>query len=47
LADADGKVTESFHFLQLSGWAPAPSQPKPAARGSGTVSLASDLKKTG
>jgi NADH dehydrogenase [ubiquinone] 1 alpha subcomplex assembly factor 5 len=47
LAESDGKVTESFHFLQLSGWAPAPSQPKPAARGSGTVSLASVLKKSG
>jgi NADH dehydrogenase [ubiquinone] 1 alpha subcomplex assembly factor 5 len=47
MADADGKVTESFHFLQLNGWAPAPSQPKPAARGSGTVSLASVLKKSG
>ena len=42
-----GRVSESFQFLQLSGWAPAPSQPKPAARGSGTVSLASVLKKSG
>ena len=47
LAEPDGRVAESFHFLQLSGWAPAPSQPKPAARGSGTVSLASVLKKSG
>jgi NADH dehydrogenase [ubiquinone] 1 alpha subcomplex assembly factor 5 len=46
MADADGRVSESFHFLQLSGWAPSPSQPKPAARGSGTVSLASALKKS-
>ncbi len=46
-ADPDGRVAESFHFLQLSGWAPAPTQPKPAARGSGTVSLASVLKKSG
>ena len=45
--EADGRVSENFHFLQLSGWAPAPSQPKPAARGSGTVSLASVLKKPG
>ena len=44
--ESDGRVSESFHFLQLSGWAPAPSQPKPAARGSGTVSLASVLKKS-
>jgi NADH dehydrogenase [ubiquinone] 1 alpha subcomplex assembly factor 5 len=47
MADPDGRVTESFHFLQLSGWAPSASQPKPAARGSGTVSLASVLKKSG
>lgn len=47
LAETDGRVTESFHFLQLSGWAPSPDQPKPAARGSGTVSLASVLKKSG
>ena len=47
LADPDGRVAESFHFLQLSGWAPSPSQPKPAARGSATVSLASALKKSG
>ena len=46
LAEPDGRVAESFHFLQLSGWAPSPSQPKPAARGSGTVSLASVLKKS-
>jgi NADH dehydrogenase [ubiquinone] 1 alpha subcomplex assembly factor 5 len=46
MSDLDGRVNESFHFLQLSGWAPAPSQPKPAARGSGTVSLASALKKS-
>ena len=45
-AEPDGRVNESFHFLQLSGWAPSPSQPKPAARGSGTVSLASVLKKS-
>ena len=44
--EADGRVNENFHFLQLSGWAPSPSQPKPAARGSGTVSLASVLKKS-
>ena len=45
-AEADRRVNESFHFLQLSGWAPSSSQPKPAARGSGTVSLASVLKKS-
>jgi NADH dehydrogenase [ubiquinone] 1 alpha subcomplex assembly factor 5 len=44
-ADANGKVQECFTFLQLSGWAPAASQPQPARRGSGTVSLADVLKK--
>lgn len=45
LSDADGRVSEAYHFLQLSGWAPSPSQPKPAARGSATMSLATALKK--
>lgn len=43
-ADSDEKVTETFAFLQLSGWAPSPAQPKPAQRGSGAVSLAMALK---
>lgn len=46
MADPDGRVTENFNFLQLSGWGPSASQPKPAARGSATVSLADALKKT-
>lgn len=41
---ADGKTTERFVLLYLSGWKPAPSQPKPARRGSATVSLADALK---
>lgn len=45
MADPDGRVTENFNFLQLSGWGPSASQPKPAARGSATVSLADALKK--
>jgi NADH dehydrogenase [ubiquinone] 1 alpha subcomplex assembly factor 5 len=39
VAEADGKVTEHFEFINLSGWAPDAAQPKPAARGSGKVSL--------
>jgi NADH dehydrogenase [ubiquinone] 1 alpha subcomplex assembly factor 5 len=43
-ADADGKTAERFEILHLLGWAPAPSQPKPARRGSATASLADALK---
>lgn len=45
LAESDGKTRERFNFLQLSGWAPSANQPRPALRGSGTVSLADVLKK--
>lgn len=43
-ADADGRTTERFEILFLTGWAPDDTQPKPARRGSGTVSLAAALK---
>ncbi|HVI99461.1 MAG TPA: methyltransferase domain-containing protein [Sphingomonas sp.] len=43
-ADADGRTVERFDIVTLTGWAPAPSQPKPARRGSGTASLADALK---
>ncbi|QAY78877.1 methyltransferase domain-containing protein [Sphingosinicella sp. BN140058] len=43
-AEGDGKTTERFEILHLLGWAPAPSQPKPARRGSATTSLAAALK---
>jgi NADH dehydrogenase [ubiquinone] 1 alpha subcomplex assembly factor 5 len=43
-SDSDGKVTERFEILHLLGWAPSPDQPKPARRGSATVSLAEALK---
>ncbi len=45
LADANGRVVERFEFLHLSGWAPSETQPKPAKRGSATVSLADILSK--
>ncbi len=44
-ADADGRVPEKFEIVFLTGWAPAPSQPQPARRGSATASLARALKK--
>ena len=39
-AAPNGRVSETFAFLHVSGWAPSPAQPKPARRGSGQVSLA-------
>jgi SAM-dependent methyltransferase len=44
-ADGDGKTSERFEILYLSGWAPSPDQPKPARRGSATASLAEALRK--
>lgn len=44
-ADNDGKTSERFEIVYLSGWAPSPDQPKPARRGSATASLAGLLDK--
>ena len=44
-ADPDGRTAERFDILYLTGWAPAPSQPKPARRGSANTSLAEALAK--
>ena len=38
---------ERFELIFLSGWAPSPDQPKPAARGSATHSLADALRPRG
>lgn len=43
-ADADGRTAEQFEVIYLTGWAPAPSQPQPARRGSATASLADTLR---
>ncbi|HEX8214131.1 MAG TPA: methyltransferase domain-containing protein [Allosphingosinicella sp.] len=43
-ADPDGKTCESFEILYLIGWAPSPDQPRPAARGSASQSLAAALR---
>ncbi|MEA3008412.1 MAG: hypothetical protein QOJ91_104 [Sphingomonadales bacterium] len=48
IADFDtpgDKTAERFEILHLLGWSPSPDQPKPARRGSGTVSLADALKR--
>jgi SAM-dependent methyltransferase len=46
-ADSDGRTSERFDIVYLTGWAPAPSQPQPARRGSATASLAAALMKPG
>jgi len=43
-ADERGRFTETVEMIFLTGWAPDPSQPKPAARGSATASLAAALR---
>jgi NADH dehydrogenase [ubiquinone] 1 alpha subcomplex assembly factor 5 len=45
-ADPDGRTSERFDIVYLSGWAPAPNQPKPARRGSATASLAEALRRS-
>jgi len=44
-ADSDGRFAERFDLIFLTGWSPAPSQPQPARRGSGTASLADALRR--
>ncbi|MEG3089731.1 methyltransferase domain-containing protein [Sphingomonas sp. PB4P5] len=44
-ADPDGRTPERFDLIYLTGWAPAPSQPKPARRGSATTSLTEALRR--
>lgn len=43
-ADERGRLVASFVFAFLSGWAPDPSQQKPARRGSASVRLEDALK---
>ena len=43
-ADSDGRTAERFEIVYLTGWAPDPSQPQPAKRGSATASLAEALR---
>lgn len=44
-ADDTGRVAERFAIVFLTGWAPDPSQPVAARRGSATASLADALKR--
>jgi hypothetical protein len=46
-ADPDGRTRERFELIFLTGWAPDPSQPKPARRGSATASLADSIGRRG
>lgn len=39
-SDPDGRVRASFEVVHLSGWAPAPGQPRPLRPGSAKASLA-------
>ena len=40
-----GRTRERFDIVFLTGWAPDPSQPKPARPGSATASLAASLRR--
>jgi len=40
----DGRTVATLKLAMLTGWAPGPSQPKPVARGSGTVRLGDALR---
>ncbi|NNC71614.1 MAG: methyltransferase domain-containing protein [Sphingomonadaceae bacterium] len=42
----NGRTTERFEIIFLTAWAPSPDQPKPAKRGSGSVSLSEAFKKS-
>ena len=42
-ADDNGRIAERFNLVFMTGWAPDPSQPVPARRGSATTSLAQAL----
>lgn len=43
--DPDGRTKERFDIVFLTGWAPSPTQPQPARRGSATASLTEALKR--
>lgn len=43
----DGSAPEQLHIITVTAWTPGENQPKPAARGSGSQSLANVLRKPG
>jgi NADH dehydrogenase [ubiquinone] 1 alpha subcomplex assembly factor 5 len=45
LADPDGRTHETLSYITLTAWCPAPTQPQPARRGSGSTSLADALRR--
>jgi NADH dehydrogenase [ubiquinone] 1 alpha subcomplex assembly factor 5 len=44
-SDPDGRVRASFEIVHVSGWAPAPGQPKPLKPGSAKASLADAIRR--
>ena len=46
-AGAGGRTLETLSYVTLTAWAPAPSQPQPAQRGSGVMSLTQALRRSG
>lgn len=46
-AGPSGRLREAFELVYLTGWSPAPDQPKPAKRGSATASLREALRPKG
>lgn len=44
-SDPDGRVRATFEIIYLSGWSPAPNQPKPLKPGSARASLADAVRK--
>ncbi len=45
LPTRDGRAVTTLRLAMMTGWAPGPHQPRPAARGSGTTSLSDALRR--